>query len=178
MGTLWSGRGGWALGEYRVFDRVLTADEIAAIYSLGKPLTDTGAFSTPVINARDVRIPYGHTYGNEIAWAQASAVQNTWYDISDADMVSGNLNLVTHDGNGQLTVLVAGMYNVDWAGAFEASSAGVHVQITVAVNGTEDVSAMNHFRVGRYPVLYLRRGIPGDEHIIEIDASMSPHHLR
>jgi len=89
-------------------------------------------------------VAYGNCYGNEIAWVQNNAAQNTWYDVSDADMVTGNLNSVTHDGNGQLTVLKAGMYSTDWAGAFEASAANVHIQVTVAVNGTEDLSAMNH----------------------------------
>jgi len=90
-------------------------------------------------------VPYGHCYGNEIAWVQNNAVQNTWYDVSDADMISGELNFVIHDGNGQLTVLKAGIYSVDWSGAFEASAANVHIQVTVSVNGTEDPSAMNHF---------------------------------
>lgn len=90
-------------------------------------------------------LPFGSCYGNEIAWAQASAVQNTWYDISDSDMISGPLHNITHDGNGQLTALVAGMYAADWAGAFEASAANVHVQITFSINGTETNGGLNHF---------------------------------
>jgi hypothetical protein len=90
-------------------------------------------------------LSYGSCYGNEIAWTQAAAVQNTWYDISDADMVSGPLHNVTHDGNGQLTVLIAGMYLADWSGAFEADAANVHVQVTLSVNGTETDAAINHF---------------------------------
>jgi hypothetical protein len=90
-------------------------------------------------------LPFGHCNGNEIAWTQASAVQNTWYDISDSDMVSGNLHNVTHDGNGQLTVLVPGMYLALWAGSFEADATGVHIQLTLSVNGTEVTSAINHY---------------------------------
>jgi len=89
-------------------------------------------------------LPFGSCYGNEIGWSQANAVQNTWYDISDADMATGQLNLVTHDGNGQLTVTHAGMYAVDVSGAFEADATNVHVQIAVSINGTE-AGAFNHF---------------------------------
>ena len=90
-------------------------------------------------------LQFGSCYGNEIAWLQAAAVQNDWYDISDGDMNTGQLNGVTHDGNGQLTVLTAGMYMVDWAGSFEADAANVHVQITFSVNGTETDAGLNHF---------------------------------
>jgi len=87
---------------------------------------------------------FGNCYGDEIGWTQAAAVQNTWYDISDSDMVDGFLHNVTHDGNGQLTVTEPGYYIADWAGSFEASAANVHVQISLSVNGTE-TGALNHF---------------------------------
>ncbi len=89
-------------------------------------------------------LQFGSCSGMEIAWIQANAVQNTWYDISDADFVDGQLHGVTHDGNGQLTVTVAGMYAADWAGSFEADAANVHVQITFSINGTEGDPGMNH----------------------------------
>ena len=91
-------------------------------------------------------IPYGACQGMEIAWTQANAVQNQWYNISDADFVTTQLNEITHDGNGQLTVLKDGMYSADWAGAFEADAAGVHIQITFSVNGTATDFGMNHFK--------------------------------
>ena len=91
-------------------------------------------------------IPYGACQGMEIGWTQANAVQNQWYDISDADFVTTQLNGITHDGNGQLTVLKAGAYSADWAGAFEADAAGVHIQITFSVNGTPTDFGMNHFK--------------------------------
>lgn len=90
-------------------------------------------------------LQFGSCYGNEIAWAQASAAQNTWYDISDADMVTGQLNGVTHDGNGKLTAVIAGRYAADWYGSFEADAANVHVQVTFSINGTETNDGMNHF---------------------------------
>ena len=96
--------------------------------------------------SRSASTPYGACQGMEIGWTQANAVQNQWYDISDADFVDTQLNGVTHDGNGQLTVLKDGMYAADWAGAFEADAAGVHIQITFSVNGTPTDFGMNHFK--------------------------------
>jgi len=90
-------------------------------------------------------LPFGSVYGNEIGWTQVNAVQNTWYEISDADMVAGQLNAMTHDGNGQLTVLVAGMYYAVWSCSSEVAAANQHIQITFSVNGTEINDAINHY---------------------------------
>ncbi len=83
-------------------------------------------------------LPHGSCYGNEIAWSQASAAQNTWYIISDADMADGHggLNLVTHDGSGKLTVTKAGVYTVTAIASVECSALNKHVQIGITVNGT------------------------------------------
>jgi len=86
----------------------------------------------------------GTCYGNDIGWVQASATQNAWYTISDADMTSGVLNGVTHDGNGELTVINAGVYLADWAGSFMADAAGKHVECTFSVNGTPIDNGQNH----------------------------------
>jgi hypothetical protein len=90
-------------------------------------------------------LQFGNCYGNEIGWTQANAVQNTWYDISDADMADGKLHGVTHDGSGQLAVSKAGMYAADWSGSFEADAANVHIQIAFSINGTEVGDGLNHF---------------------------------
>ena len=55
-------------------------------------------------------VPYGFVEGDHINWTQASAAQNTWYNISDADMVTRFLNTITHDRNGKMTVKKAGIY--------------------------------------------------------------------
>lgn len=90
--------------------------------------------------------PRASVYGNEIAWTQAAAVQNTWYIVSDADMTTGRLNETTHDGNGQITVARAGDYEVHWYGAFEANAANVHIQVAPSINGAAPVGdALNHF---------------------------------
>lgn len=89
-------------------------------------------------------VAYGSTYGNEIDWSQASATENTWYDISDADMADGQLNNVTHDGNGQLTVTEPGRYEVLWSASVEADAINQHLEVAIAVNGTEASDGRNH----------------------------------
>jgi hypothetical protein len=72
-------------------------------------------------------------------------VQNTWYEISDADMASGQLNGVTHDGNGQLTVTNAGMYLCTYTVSGETDAgAGTHIQCTFSISGAETNDGVNH----------------------------------
>jgi hypothetical protein len=78
-------------------------------------------------------LPFGSCYGNEIGWTQSNAAQNTWYAISDTDNSDGQLNLVTHDGSGALTVTKAGKYMVVWNISAEVSIAGKHVQVGIGV---------------------------------------------
>lgn len=89
-------------------------------------------------------LQFGTCYGNEIGYTQANAVQNTWYDIADGDMISGPLKGISHDGNGQLLVSRAGMYAADIATACEADATNVHIQLAFSVNGTE-AAPLNHF---------------------------------
>ena len=94
-------------------------------------------------------LPYGSCYGNEIGWTQASAAQNTWYIISDADMTdaTGGLNLVTHDGSGKLTVTKAGHYLVNYSVTLECSALNKHVQTGISINGTVINDAIQHYEV-------------------------------
>jgi len=48
--------GGWRFGEYAVFGRVLTAEEVASLYARGKPLADAGALRRPGIYIMDGEI--------------------------------------------------------------------------------------------------------------------------
>lgn len=48
-----TGQGGYTIGEYATFGRVLTADEIAAMYATSKPLVDAGSTSKPGIYIYD-----------------------------------------------------------------------------------------------------------------------------
>lgn len=83
-------------------------------------------------------LPFGSCYGNEIGWTQASAVQDTWYIISDADIADGHagFNLTSHDGSGKITVTKPGKYQVVGQVSVESSLLGKHLQVGVAVNGT------------------------------------------
>jgi hypothetical protein len=138
---------GAAMGE-----RVrITSDGILKCYD-GAQLGDGGTTNYVQIDSDgDTRflggagLPFGSCYGNEIAWTQASAVQNTWYEISDADMANGQLHDVAHDGNGKLTVTYAGMYLCNYAISGETDAgAGTHIQCTFSVSGTETNDGMNH----------------------------------
>jgi len=81
-------------------------------------------------------LPFGSCYGNHIAWAQAAAVQNTWYNISDTDMADGTLHNVTHDGDGKLTVTNAGHYLVGYSISFLNDVANDHVECGIEVSGS------------------------------------------
>lgn len=84
---------------------------------------------------------YGSCYGNHIGWVQANAAQNTWYNIVDDDMTTGELNNVTHDGNGKLTVLVAGRYKIDYGICFENDVANDHVECGIEITGSGSATA-------------------------------------
>jgi len=86
-------------------------------------------------------LSHGSCYGNHIGWSQAAAVQNTWYNISDADMLDGILHNVTHDGNGKLTVAKAGMYRIGYSVCFEDNVANDHIEIGIEVSGSGSANA-------------------------------------
>ena len=81
-------------------------------------------------------LPFGSCAGDEIAFSQASMVQNTWYPISDADIVDGQLNLITHDGSGKLTVTEPGKYMATYSVSIEMSGANNHAKLGFLVNGS------------------------------------------
>ena len=80
-------------------------------------------------------LPYGSCSMYHGNWAQALA-QNTWYNVSDADFISGLLNSVTHDGSGKLTVARAGIYKVSVSLDFEVDAANKHIEIGFEVSGS------------------------------------------
>ena len=80
-----------------------------------------------------VPMAYGSALGYEIAWAQASAVQNTWYAVSDADFVDGALLRVIHDSSGQLTLVDGGTYLLVADISTESSIANQHLQVGFGV---------------------------------------------
>lgn len=92
----------------------------------------------PFLRLADVlaRAVFGSCYGNHIAWVQANAVQNTWYNISDADMNDGQLHDVAHDGNGLLTITEPGQYLVNYSVCFEDTIANDHIEVGIEVSGS------------------------------------------
>lgn len=80
-------------------------------------------------------LPFGHVYGNHIGWTQV-ATQNTWYHLVDANIASGELNEITHDGNGKLTVLKTGKYLVNFSVTLSSNAANKHLEVSFDVNDT------------------------------------------
>ena len=90
-------------------------------------------------------LPYGSCYGNDIAWTQVAAL-NVVYNVSDADMVTGQLNLATHDGNGKLTVTKAGRYHCHYTATIKSSVAGKHIisGFEISGSGNMEPAGRNH----------------------------------
>lgn len=80
-------------------------------------------------------LPFGSCSVYHVNWVQAAA-QNTWYNVSDAAFIDGLLNNVTHDGNGKLTVLKAGIYKVDVSLDWECNAANKHIEVGFEVNAS------------------------------------------
>ena len=91
-------------------------------------------------------LAFGSCYGNHIGWSQASAAQNTWYNVSDSDMADGTLNNVAHDGSGKLTVTYAGMYLISYSMCFEDDTANNHVEVGLEItgSGSANVAGVSH----------------------------------
>ena len=96
---------------------------------------DTFRLEDDLIFAAGAGLAYGTCYGDHIAFDQDDLAQNTWYNINDADMASGPLNNVAHDGNGLLTVTYAGDYQVSFNVAYELDTAAVHLEFGIEIDG-------------------------------------------
>ena len=83
-------------------------------------------------------LPSGSCYGNNLTWSQASAVQNTWYPISDSGISDGTDGLtgVAHDGNGELTVTYGGRYLLSY-GVSVDNQAGLAIELTPRIDDSE-----------------------------------------
>lgn len=86
-------------------------------------------------------LPYGEVEGENVAWTQAAA-QNVWYPISDATMDSRELHLITHDGNGKMTVTKGGRYLVNYSITTESTAANDHLE--VAISGAAVLKGHGH----------------------------------
>lgn len=82
------------------------------------------------------RVSFASFYGNDIAWSQAAAVQNTWYQVLDANITDGEAyNAIFSSGAsaGQITVAYQGIYKIDWAAAIKANAIGVNLQTGIGI---------------------------------------------
>ncbi len=91
---------------------------------------------------------FGSFYGNNINWTQV-AVQNTWYNVSDADIADGQLNKATHDGSGLLTVLEPGKYKIDYSLTVESATQNKHIEtgIEISSSGSAENDGRQHIHL-------------------------------
>ncbi|MFC1736925.1 hypothetical protein ACFL1X_12480 [Candidatus Hydrogenedentota bacterium] len=85
---------------------------------------------------------FGAEYGNNIGWTQSNMVQNTWYNISDSSMTTGEINgSVSGDGNGKLTAGKAGKYLINYSVCYICNAdVLIHTGIEVNGSGTANVA--------------------------------------
>lgn len=133
----WKTKWGIAFDAEMYYDGTDLVINPQAVGSGGLKLVDGDLFFT----GDGSGLTYGSCYGNHIGWSQANAVQNTWYNISDADMATGELNDVTHDGNGKLTVGKAGRYLIEYTICWENDTVNDHIETGIEVSGSGSANA-------------------------------------
>lgn len=106
--TTWSlYAAGYAFAEYAVFDKVLSADEVAAMYALDKPTVDAGAMDAPGIYILDGKFKIASSSSGqrieinpeEIAGYSSGDVKQFYLRASDGKAVAG-AGAVTLDEDG------------------------------------------------------------------------------
>jgi hypothetical protein len=121
----------------------LTSTKVPVAFTNGR-LIDSSLYSDGADNwwvGDGTGLPYGSCYGHMIGWTQATAVQNTWYNISDTDMTDGELNLIAHDGSGKLTVTKAGRYLINYSVCFNSSENSTHIESGIEISGSGSANA-------------------------------------
>ncbi|MCK4718549.1 MAG: hypothetical protein KAT70_07755, partial [Thermoplasmata archaeon] len=121
-----------------------------------------GSSSNVTISTGDLKfsgdgsgVPFASIYGNDIGWTQAAAVQNTWYDIVDADMTTSELNELTHDGNGLITIITAGRYSIAWSITLSADTINHHYEggIELDDGGSAEAPGQSHYEISNIAAL-------------------------
>jgi hypothetical protein len=79
--------------------------------------------------------PFG-SFWTSADFTQSSMTSNTWYPITLAAISDGQLNHMTHDGSGKLTMQVAGKYMLNYSVTVTVNTAGRHVQSGIRINGS------------------------------------------
>lgn len=81
---------------------------------------------------------YGSCFGNDISWSQASALQNTFYVITDTDIDDGVESSVTNV-DGVMTIGTDGTYQIVYSVGVVSSArrieVGLLINSTVSTNG-------------------------------------------
>jgi len=131
--------------EYAVFDRVLTADEIAALYSMNRPIVDAGAIDKPGIYILDGKFKIASsTTGNrieidadEIAGYSSAGVKQFYLQASDGKAVCG-AGSVWLDASGVTLEAGVGAFNqVKWDSA--GTTIGVIYGVDTGAAVTQDI---------------------------------------
>lgn len=71
-------------------------------------------------------LPYGSFWGNDLVFVAAGGT-GTYFEIADADITVGQINLSTFQNNKELAVTKAGMYKVVWSMSVKATGANKHI---------------------------------------------------
>ncbi len=148
----------WAMSssDFGVFTPQLTIYDAAAKIQFGNPadveLSRKAAdqLATPdslIFTGAGKGLIFGAFYGNDIAYTTATMVQNQWYTVTDTDLVDGELNLVTGDGQGKLTVTEPGRYLINYSLTLECDVPNKHIEIAISINGTPVAPGMIHYHV-------------------------------
>ena len=83
----------------------------------------------------DSGLLYGSYYGNDIGYSTASAVQNEWYVVVDADIAEGPAtNSVLFQNNKELKVEHGGVYLINWSADASSTANNTHIHIGIGVN--------------------------------------------
>ena len=129
---------GWAtpLADFQATRIVTTGTLGAGASTFGDGTNETAISATgDLVFVGSAGLVFGSCSCYEIGWTQV-AVQNTWYNVSDAAFIDGLLNNVTHDGNGELTVLKAGIYKIDVSCDWECNAANKHVEVGFEISNS------------------------------------------
>jgi len=87
---------------------------------------------------------FGSMYGNEIAYAVAGAVQNTWYDVTEANIANSVVPNKMSTNTGEITTVVSGIYQISFFVTLEASIANKHLQAAASINNTATLESTSH----------------------------------
>ncbi len=102
----------------------------------------------PILSADSLTLPYGSFKGNEIGFSQVAA-QDVWYPVLDADITVNLINKTTFQNNGEILILVNGIYSCHYYLTVESSIANKHVLTAFEINEAAQDMGQMHREFGR-----------------------------